>query len=74
MSMHIEFTRQQRSKRGSFDYTFQDRHTSEEIAFGSYGKQGFEVLNLHDGGIEHYPSAAVAWIQLNQRLVDSYGY
>lgn len=74
MTMHIEFTRRQRSKHGSFDYTFLDRHTSEEIAFGSYGKEGFEVLSLRDGGIERYPNAAVAWVQLNRQLVDSYGY
>lgn len=74
MTMHIEFTRRQRSKHGSFDYTFLDRHTSEEIAFGSYGKEGFEVLSLRDGGVEVYDNAAVAWVQLNRQLVDSYGY
>lgn len=74
MTMHIEFTRKQRSKYGPFDYTFIDRHTSEEIAFGSYGSDGFEVISLRDGGIERYATAAVAWTQLNRQLSESYGY
>jgi len=74
MTIHIEFIESRRTKYGRTDYSFFDRHTSEEIAFGSYGKEGFEVLSLRDGGIEHYASAAVAWIQLNRRLIDSYGY
>lgn len=75
MTLHVEFVEHQRTKYGRADYTFLDRHTSEEIAFGSYNNEGdFELLCLREGGIDRYVSAAVAWTSLNRRLIDEYGY
>lgn len=75
MTIHIDYTQQRRTKYGRIDYTFLDRHTSEEIAFGSYNDEGdFEVLSLREGGVDKYVSAAVAWAALNRRLEDEYGY
>jgi hypothetical protein len=75
VTTHIEFVKHQRTKYGRTDYTFLDRHTSEEIAFGSYNNEGdFVVLSLREGGTDMYVSAAVAWIALNRKLIDEYGY
>ena len=75
MTIHVEFKEHRRVKYGPIDYTFLDRHTSEEIAFGSYnGSEGFEVISLRDGSIERYANAAVAWTKLNHRLQKEYGY
>lgn len=70
MTVHIEFI-----KHSGTEYTFLDRHTSEEIAFGSYNSEGdFEVLSLREGGVDKYISAAVAWTSLNRKLIHEYGY
>lgn len=75
MTMHIEFVEHRKTKYGRADYTFLDRHTSEEIAFGSYNNEGdFEVLNLREGGVDKYVSAAVAYTSLNRKLIHEYGY
>lgn len=75
MTMHVDFIKHQHTKYGCIDYTFIDRHTSEEIAFGSYNGEGnFELLSFRDGGIDKYDNAAVAWLQLQRRLQDEYGY
>ena len=75
MTVHIEFKEHKQKKYGPVDYTFLDRHTSEEIAFGCYnGSEGFEVISLRDGNIERYPNAAVAWVKLNRRLQEEYGW
>jgi len=74
MSIHIDFI-ESRGKRGRTDYSFIDRHTSEEIAFGSYNDYGdFDVISPALERVEQYVSAAVAWVSLNNRLVDEYGY
>lgn len=71
MTVHVEFTRNSRCT----EYTFIDRHTSEEIAFGSYVTEGgFEVLSFRDGVVDKYVSAAVAWTSLNRKLQHEYGY
>lgn len=75
MTIHVEFVEHKTTKYGRADYTFIDRHTSEEIAFGSYiNEGGFELLNLREGGIDRYVSAAVAWTALNKQLEQEYGY
>lgn len=75
MTIHIEFIPHQRTKYGCPDYTFIDRHTSEEIAFGSYNNEGdFELLCLREGGTKRFVSAAVAWVKLNRDLIDEYCY
>lgn len=75
MTIHVEFKEHRRGKYGPIDYTFLDRHTSEEIAFGSYGNEGgFELLSLRDGSVERYVNAAVAWTNLNRRLQGEYGW
>lgn len=72
---HVEFVEHRKTKYGRIDYTFIDRHTSEEIAFGSYNGEGdFEVLSLREGGIEKYVCAAVAFTALNRQLTLAYGY
>ena len=72
MTIHVEFTRNNRCT----EYTFIDRHTSEEIAFGSYNKtEGcFEVLSFREGVVKRYITAAVAWTALNRKLRNEYGY
>jgi hypothetical protein len=71
MTIHVEFIKHN----SCTEYTFLDRHTSEEIAFGSYNGEGdFEVLSLRDGGVDRYASAAVAWTSLNRKLMCEYGY
>lgn len=72
MTIHIEFTRNNRCT----EYTFIDRHTSEEIAFGSYNKTegSFEVLSFREGVVDNYTTAAVAWTALNRKLRNEYGY
>lgn len=75
MTIHVDYTEHRRTKYGRIDYTFLDRHTSEEIAFGSYNDEGdFEVLSLREGGVNKYISAAVAWSDLNHQLADKYYY
>lgn len=75
MSIHVDFIQHRKTKYGCTDYTFINRHTSEEIAFGSYnGAEGFELIDLQTAGVNTYVSAAVAWTQLNRKLAESYGY
>lgn len=74
MALHVEFKKHKTTEYGRIDYTFLDRHTSEEIAFGSYNDGDFELLSLRDGGIEKHSNAAVAWVSLNRRLENEYGY
>ena len=75
MTVHVEFVKHERSKYRCTDYTFIDRHTSEEIAFGSYhGAEGFELIDFRTAGVEMYVSAAVAWTALNRKLIEQYGY
>lgn len=75
MTLHIEFKEHRTTKYGRIDYTFIDRHTSEEIAFGSYNNEGdFELLSFRDGVVDTYISAAVAWTSMNAMLTDEYGY
>lgn len=75
MTIHIEFVEHRKTKYGRIDYTFIDRHTSEEIAFGSYNNEGdFEVISLREGGVEKFGSAAVAYTALNRLLQQEYGY
>ena len=75
MTLHIDFIEHRKTKYGCIDYTFIDRHTSEEIAFGSYNNEGdFELLCLREGGVDIYVSAAVAWTALQRRLAQQYGY
>ena len=75
MTVHIDFLQHRKTKYGRTDYTFIDRHTSEEIAFGSYNDVGdFEVIDLLTAGVTTYVCAAVAWTNLNRQLEDSYGY
>lgn len=75
MTIHIDFIESRRTKYGRTDYSFFDRHTSEEIAFGSYNGVGdFEIIGPLTAGVEQFVSAAVAWTHLNRRLVDRYGY
>lgn len=75
MTIHVEFIKHQKTKYGCTDYTFIDRHTSEEIAFGSYnGAKGFELIDLRTAGVNTYVSAAVAWTALNRLLENEYGY
>ena len=75
MTIHIDFVEHRKTKYGRIDYTFIDRHTSEEIAFGSYNDEGdFEVLSLREGGVDKYVSAGVAWTSLNRKLICEYGY
>ncbi len=74
MTIHVEFKQHRRTKYGPVDYTFIDRHTSEEIAFGSYNEGSFEVLSFRDSGVERYDTAAVAWTKLNNKLMREYGY
>jgi hypothetical protein len=70
MPLHIDFTRN-----GRTEYTFIDRHTSEEIAYGSYNNEGdFELLSLREGVLDKYVSAAVAFTTLQRRLEMQYGY
>ena len=73
--IHIGYTEHRKTEYGRIDYTFINRHTSEEIAFGSYnGAEGFELIDLRTAGVNTYVSAAVAWTALNRRLIDEYGY
>ncbi len=73
--IHIDFVEHRATKYGRIDYTFFDRHTSEEIAFGSYNNEGdFELLNHREGGIKRYVSAAVAWTTLQRLAEEEYGY
>jgi hypothetical protein len=75
MTIHVNFIEHRKTKYGCIDYTFIDRHTSEEIAFGSYnGAKGFEVIDLRTAGVNTYVNAAVAWTTLNRMLTDEYGY
>lgn len=75
MTLHVEFVESRRKKYGRIDYSFFDRHTSEEIAFGSYNGVGdFEILGPLTAGVEKYVSAAVAFVSLNRRLTTQYGY
>jgi hypothetical protein len=75
MTLHVDFTRSRRTKYGCTDYSFFDRHTSEEIAFGSYNEVGdFEILGPMTAGVEQYVSAAVAFTALNRKLEISYGF
>ena len=75
MSIHIDFVEHRKTKYGRTDYTFIDRHTSEEIAFGSYNDEGdFEVLSFREGDVNTYISAAVAWTSLQRQLAQQYGY
>jgi hypothetical protein len=74
MTIHIEFVEHiKKSGRGS-DYTFLDRHTKTEIAFGSYNNDGFEVMDLVDGNITRVNNAGMAYIMLNRKLTNEYGY
>jgi hypothetical protein len=70
MSIHIGFVTSERTK----DYTFLDRHTNKEIAYGHYTNGNFEVIGDKVNGVECFVSAAVAWRELNQRLIDEYGW
>ena len=73
--LHIDFVEHKTTKYGRGDFTFIDRHTSEEIAFGSYNNEGdFELLSLRDGAIDKYDTAAVAWTALQRQLELQYGY
>lgn len=75
MPLHIDFIETKTTKYGRGDFTFIDRHTSEEIAFGSYNNEGdFELLSLCDGVIDKYVTAAVAYTTLQRRLELQYGY
>ena len=75
MPLHIDIKEQRKTKYGRIDYTFIDRHTSEEIAFGSYNNEGdFELLSFREGVVDKYCSAAVAWTSLQRRLELEYGY
>lgn len=73
--LHIDFKEHKTTKYGRSDYTFIDRHTSEEIAFGSYNGEGdFELLSLREGVVDRYVSAAVAFTALQKMLESNYGY
>lgn len=73
--IHVAYTEKPVTVYGRTDYTFTDRHTSEEIAFGSYNNDGdFELLSLREGGVDKYVCAAVAWTALNRMLQHEYGY
>lgn len=72
--IHVDFEKHAAKRGRCTDYTFIDRHTSEEIAFGSYNNGSFELLRTQLGGIEQYVSAAVAWTALNKELAAKYGY
>lgn len=75
MTIHVEFLEYRRTKYSRIDYSFIDRHTSEEIAFGSYNDAGdFEIIGPLVAGVKRYVSAAVAWTKLNHMLTDQYGY
>lgn len=70
MFTHVHFERKQRGKRGPIDYTFFERKTMKEIAFGSYSNGSFELFNSIDGSIDIYRSAAVAFLALQHKLED----
>lgn len=70
MAIHVDFI----AGRDGKEYTFLDRHTNLEIAFGTYGPDGFEMIGTVTNGIETHASAAVAWTDLNVRLQRQYGY
>lgn len=73
--LHIDFKEHKTTKYGRSDYTFIDRHTSEEIAFGSYNGEGdFELLSLREGVVDRYVSAAVAFCRLQKQLEKEYGH
>lgn len=75
MPLHVNFRKHQKIKYGRTDYTFLDCHTSEEIAFGSYNKQGdFELLSFRDGTTKTFVSAAVAYLDVQKQLTQEYGY
>lgn len=75
MALHVEFKEHKTTKYSCTDYTFLDRHTSEEIAFGSYNGEGdFELISLRDGDINKFVSAAVAYVHLQNGLSHEYGY
>ena len=75
MTLHVDYVKHKLKKYGCTDYTFIDRHTSEEIAFGSYNNDGdFEIIGSMSVGVERYVSAAVAFVKLNRKLIDRYGY
>lgn len=73
--LHIDFVEHRKTKYGRIDYVFINRHTSEEIAFGSYNNEGdFKLLSYREGGMDTYVSAAVAFTALNRQLEKEYGY
>lgn len=74
MAIHIEFREHRKKKTVAVDYTFVNRHNGTELAFGTYSKGMFELMDLQNGSIERFKSAAVAWTHLNQKLTNEYGY
>jgi hypothetical protein len=73
--IHIGFIQYPRGKRKVPDTAFIESRTGQEIAYGSYNKQGdFEVIGPIVDGVEVFVSAAMAYRRINERLVDRYGY
>jgi hypothetical protein len=75
MTLHISFVQYPRGIRMVPDTAFIENRTGQEIAYGSYNKQGvFEVIGSSVEGVEVFVSAALAYRKINERLVDRYGY
>lgn len=73
--IHIGFIQYPRGKRMVPDTAFIESRTGQEIAYGSYNKNGdFEVIGSIVNGVEVFVSAGVAYRKINERLVDRYGY
>lgn len=71
--MHVSFT-EHKTNNYRPDYIFNDIYTNEVIAYGTYCEDGFQIVNNPSFLIEIYPTAAVAFVALNKRLQDDYGY
>jgi hypothetical protein len=74
MTIHVEYVEHAKKVGRGSDYTFLDRHTKTEIAFGSYNNGMFEVMDFVDGSITRVNNAGMAYVMLNRKLTNEYGY
>jgi hypothetical protein len=74
MTIHVEFVEHPVKSGRGVDYTFLDRHTKTEIAIGTYSNGMFEVMDLVEGNIKKVNNAGMAFVMLNRKLANEYGY
>lgn len=56
------------------NWVFTNHWTEEEVGCGEYDSKGFNLLDYTTQMILPFPTAALAWKFLNERMIDQHGF